>query len=258
MVRAAGTAVKLLPAIVRPGDLPVDLDPALGYPLGLDEDLEPVFWNPQTDQHLVLFGTEESGRSTVLRQLIGQISARHGLDEARFIVFDAQRQLLDLPYRPNQLIASATNGRDAAGVISANFERLQSRLPSASMSRAEIAARDWWGSPADIFLVIDNYERLSGSSPLTPLVPLINHSSDIALHVIIARQARGASRAVFDNVYATLKDVGTPALVLSAPEAEGVIYGRTRATDRPPGRGIWVPRRGAEVLMQATLDPQEW
>ena len=255
---APAPRVKLLPTIVRPADLPADPDPDLGYPLGLDEDLEPIFWNPQTDQHLVIFGSEQSGRSTVLRQLIGQISARHGLDEARFIVFDATRGLLDLPYLPNQLIASATNGRDAAGVISANLDRLQSRLPAASMSREDIARRAWWGSPADIFLVIDNYERLAGSSPLTPLIPLINHASDIALHVIVARQARGASRAVFDTVYATLKDVGTPALVLSAPDTEGTIYGRTRVTDRPPGRGIWVPRRGPEVLMQATLDPQEW
>ena len=52
---------------------------------------------------------------------------------------------------------------------------------------------------------------------------------------MIARQARGASRAVFDSVYATLKDVGTPALVLSGPDTEGTIYGRTRVTDRPPG-----------------------
>ena len=95
-------------------------------------------------------------------------------------------------------------------MISANLDRLQSRLPAASMSREDIARRAWWGSPADIYLIVDNYERLAGSSPLTPLIPLINHASDIALHLIVARQARGASRAVFDTVYATLKDVGTP------------------------------------------------
>jgi S-DNA-T family DNA segregation ATPase FtsK/SpoIIIE len=259
--RSAGTSappVRLLPTIVRPTDLRADLDPAVGYPLGLDEDLEPVFWNPDTDQHLLIFGAEQSGRTTVLRQLMRQIAARHGLDGARFIVFDAQRQLLDLPFRPGQLIASATTGRDAAGVVAANVEPLQSRLPTAAMTRQEIASRAWWGSPADIYLVVDNYERIAGNAPLAPLIPLIDHSADIALHLIIARQTRGASRAVFDGIYATLKDIGAPALVLSGPDAEGTIYGRTRVTDRPPGRGVWVPRRGAEVLMQATLDPQEW
>ncbi len=255
---ATAPRVKLLPPIVRPADLPADLDPELGYPLGLDEDLQPVVWNPKTDQHLLIFGEEQSGRSTVLRQLIGRIAARHGLDGARFIVFDPQRHLLDLAYRPDQLIASATNGRDAAGVIGANVERLQARLPQPSMSRDEIARHAWWGSPADIYLFVDNYERLAANNPLGALIPLINQAADIALHLVIARQARGASRAVFDNVYATLKDVGTPALVLSGPESEGTIYGRTKVTDRPPGRGVWVPRRGPDLEMQALLEPQEW
>jgi S-DNA-T family DNA segregation ATPase FtsK/SpoIIIE len=250
--------VKLLPGIVRPSDLAADLDPSLGYPIGLDEDLQPVIWNPLTDQHLLIFGEEQSGKSTVLRRLIKQISARHGLHDARFIVFDAHRQLLDLPYRPNQLIASATNARDALGVVTANLDRLQSRLPTPSMTEQEIAGRGWWGSPAAIYLIVDNYERLAGSAPLAPLNPLLAHACDIALHLIVARQARGAARAVFDGFYATLKDVGAPALVLSGPDAEGTIYGRTRVTERPPGRGVWVPRRGAEVTMQAILDPQEW
>jgi S-DNA-T family DNA segregation ATPase FtsK/SpoIIIE len=255
---APAQRVKLLPAIVRPADLPADLDPNLGYPIGLDEDLRPVLWNPETDQHLLIFGEERSGRSTVLRQLIGRIAARHGLDGARFIVFDPQRHLLELAYRPDQLIASATNGRDAAGVIGANVERLQARLPQPSMSRDEIARRAWWGSPADIYLIVDNYERLAADNPLGALIPLINQATDIALHLVIARQARGAARAVFDHVYATLKDVGTPALVLSGPESEGTIYGRTKVTDRPPGRGVWVPRRGPDIEMQALLEPQEW
>ncbi|MEP6560600.1 MAG: type VII secretion protein EccCb, partial [Nakamurella sp.] len=250
--------VKLLPAVVRSTDLPADLDPALGYPLGLNEDLEPVLWNPQTDQHLLIFGEEQSGKSTVLRNLIRQISARHGLDGARFIVFDAQRRLLDLAYRPDQLIASASNSRDAAGVVGANVERLQNRLPPPGLTRDEIGRRGWWGSPADIYLIIDNYERLAGTAPLAALLPLIDHAADIALHLVVARQARGAARAVFEPVYAVLKDVGAPALVLSGPETEGAFYGRTRITDRPAGRGVWVPRRGAETVLQAILDPQEW
>ena len=133
----AAPAVKLLPAVVRSDDLPAGLDPTLGYPLGLDEELQPVFWNPPTDQHLLIFGEEQSGKSTVLRRLIRQISARHGLDGARFIVFDAQRRLLDLPYRPDQLIASATNSRDAAGVIAANVDRLQDRLPPRNVPRRD-------------------------------------------------------------------------------------------------------------------------
>src|SRR4029077_11732024 len=56
--------VPLLPAIVRSTDAAGTLDPTSGYPLGLDEDLEPVVWNPRTDQHLLIFGDEQSGKST--------------------------------------------------------------------------------------------------------------------------------------------------------------------------------------------------
>ena len=114
------------------------------------------------------------------------------------------------------------------------------------MTGQEIARRTWWGSPADIYLIVDNYERLAGSGPLAPLIPLLDHASDIALHLMIARQARGAARAVYDGVYATLKDVGHPGAGAVRARAEGTIYGRTRVTDRPPGRGVWVPRRGPE------------
>ena len=124
--------MKLLPAIVRPADLPADLDPDLGYPLGLDEDLEPIFWNPQTDQHLVIFGEEQSGtldRAAAADRADlppGTGSTRPGSSSST-----PHRRLLDLPYRPDQLIASATNGRDAAGVIGANLDRLQSPAAAA-------------------------------------------------------------------------------------------------------------------------------
>jgi S-DNA-T family DNA segregation ATPase FtsK/SpoIIIE len=55
-------------------------------------------------------------------------------------------------------------------------------------------------------------------------------------------------------VYATLKDVGTSALLLSGPEAEGPLIGRSRMLPQPPGRGCWVPRRGTERLVQIVLD----
>lgn len=251
--RAPG--VRVLPATLRPADLPPLLGSADGVVLGLDEDLRPVVWDPTDDQHLLVFGEEQSGRSTVLTRLIRELSATHGLDRARFIVVDPDRRLPQLPFRPEQLIASAATGRDAAGIVTANVPRLAARLPPPGLPAAEVAARAWWGSPADIFLVVDNYERLAGAAPLAPLVPLLDHAADIGLHLIVARQARGAARAMYDTVYATLKDAGSPALLLSGPESEGTVIGRTKLASRPPGRGVWVPRRGAEVVVQTVIEP---
>lgn len=254
----AAPAVKVLPEVVRPVDLPAHLDPGLGYPIGLDEDLEPVLWNPQTDQHLMIFGAKQSGKTTVLRRLVQQIAARHGLDDARFILLDGGRQLIDPPRRPHQVIATATTAAQAADVITAAAARLRDRLPAPSMSWEDIAGRRWWGSSADIYLIVDNYEGLAAGAPLAQLVPLLSRSPDIALHLLIAREAAGGSQAMSEPVYTTLRDVGAPALMLSGPATEGIIYGRTRVANRPAGRGIWVPRRGDDVLIQAILDPQEW
>jgi len=249
----AAQQIRLLPAVLRAADLPTT-EAHRGYALGLDEDFDLVHWNPQADQHLLIFGEEQSGKTTLLANLLRQISARSGTDQARFVIFDGRRHLHVLDYRPDQVIASATTAQDAANVVAANLDRLRRRMPAATASAAEISRRAWWGSPADIFLVVDDYERFAGSNPLVPLLPLLDHAADIGLHLVIARQARGAGRAMYDGLYTRLRDTGSPAIVLSAPESEGVIYGKTRAQPRPAGRGVWVPRRGPDRIIQTTVD----
>ena len=249
----AAPEVRLLPSVLRVADLPAP-ETQRGYALGLDEDFEPVYWSPRADQHLLIFGEEQSGKTTLLANLLRQISLRSSTDHARFVIFDGRRQLLDLDHRPDQVIASATTAQDAANVVSANLDRLKCRMPPPAASAAETSRHAWWGSPADIFLVVDDYERFAGSNPLIPLLPLLDDAGDLGLHLIIARQGRGAGRAMYDGLYTRLRDTGSPAVVLSAPESEGVIYGKTRAQPRPAGRGVWVPRRGPDRIIQTTVD----
>ena len=66
--------VRLLPAVIWPTDLPA-VGADRGHILGLDEDFEPVCWQPRTDQHLLIFGEEESGKTTLLASLLRQIAA---------------------------------------------------------------------------------------------------------------------------------------------------------------------------------------
>ena len=251
--RAPG--VRMLPATVRPADLPTTPGRAGEVVLGLDEDLRPVRWIPDTDRHLLVIGEDRSGRSTLLLRIIRELTAVHGPDEARFLVLDPDRRLPALPFRPGQLLGSATTGREAAALIAAHAPGLAARLPAPGTPPDLAATRSWWGSPADIYLVADNYERLAGATPFAPLLPLLDHAGDIGLHLIVARQARGIGRALYEGLVAGLKDTGCPAVLLSGPEAEGAVVGRTRLTPRPPGRGVWVPRRGEERLVQTVLEP---
>jgi S-DNA-T family DNA segregation ATPase FtsK/SpoIIIE len=198
-----------------------------------------------------VFGEDQSGKTTVLTRLIRELADRSGADDARFLVFDPDRRLTTVPLHPGQLVAAAATGRDAATAVAAQLDLLAARLPAPGGPASEPAGAA--PRPAT-YLVVDNYERLAGANPLTPLVPLLDHAADIGLHLILARQARGAARAMYDGVYATLKDVGTSALLLSGPEAEGPLIGRSRMLPQPPGRGCWVPRRGTERLVQIVLD----
>ncbi|WP_420123055.1 type VII secretion protein EccCa [Nakamurella sp.] len=247
--------VRVLPATVRPADLPALPDRAGGVVLGLDEDLRPLRWDPADDRHLLVIGEERSGRSTVLLRLIRELTAAHGPDAARFLVFDPDRRLPALPFGSGQLLGSAATGREAAALIAAQAPRLAARLPAPGTPPDAAAARSWWGSPADVYLVVDNYERLAGAAPFAPLLPLLDHAGDIGLHLIVARQARGVARALYEGLVAGLRDTGCPAMLLSGPEAEGSVIGRGRLGPRPPGRGVWVPRRGDERVVQAVLEP---
>ena len=248
--------VRLLPTVLHARDLPTRSDSPPGVVIGLDEDLRPVSWDPAGDRHLMVFGQEQSGRSTLLVRLIRELTARHGPDEARFVVLDPDRRLTDLTFHAGQLLASAVTGRDASGVVAGLAERLTARMPAPGTSTAHIARRTWWDSTCDVYLIVDNYERLSGSAPLAPLTPLLEHAADIGLHLVIARQARGAARAIYDGVYAALRDVGTPTLLLSGPETEGTVIAGARMRPQPPGRGAWLPRRGPEVIVQTVLDDE--
>jgi S-DNA-T family DNA segregation ATPase FtsK/SpoIIIE len=246
--RRATPGVRLLPALLRTADLPVT-PTGSGVLIGLDEDLQPVHWDPATDRHLMLFGEDQSGKSTLLTRLVRELANRSGPPAARFVILDPDRRLTELAVRQ---LGTAVTGRDATPLIAALAEQLTA--PPPGPSEPNITGRPRPDSPAEIYLIIDNYERLAGSAPLAPLVPLLAHATELGLHIIVARQARGAARAVYDTVYTTLKDMGTPALLLSGPDTEGPIIGRTGMSRQPPGRGVWIPRRGAEILMQAVLD----
>jgi len=249
--------VTLLPSVITAESVPPSTDPTRGYLIGLNEDLDPIYWNPSTDQHLVIFGDEQTGKTNLLTHLMRQIDARTTNDTARFLVFDPDRALLELPLGPDRVIGTATTARGALGVLELNADSFTNRLPPAGMTRDDIATRSWWGSPADIYIFVDGYERLSASDPFGPLLPLLDQSREIALHLIIARQARGGSRATYGEFYKKLQEQGAPAIVFSTPEAEGAIYATGRITGQPPGRALFVPRRGPEVLVQTLHNSTE-
>ena len=107
-------------------------------------------------------------------------------------------------------------------------------------------------------MVVDDYDLVATqqSSPLAPLQPLLAQARDVGLHVVVARRSGGASRALYEPVIQTLRDLAMPGLLLSGSPDEGPLLGTLRPTPLPPGRGRLVTRdRGVETVQVAWSEP---
>jgi hypothetical protein len=75
----------------------------------------------------------------------------------------------------------------------------------------------------------------------------------VGLHVIVARSAGGAGRAMFDPVIQRLREMGSPGLIMSGSKEEGALLGGVRAGPLAAGRGVLVTRREGARLVQVAL-----
>ena len=84
---------------------------------------------------------------------------------------------------------------------------------------------------------------------------IISKSCYIGLHIIVARGAGGAGRALYsDPLFTRMKDQVNPGLVMSGNRDEGGLFGDVRPSQLPVGRGTWVTRTG-KVLIQTAHSP---
>ena len=84
------------------------------------------------------------------------------------------------------------------------------------------------------------------------LHPLMAQARDVGLHLVVARRSGGASRAMYEPVIQSMRDLAMPGLLLSGDPGEGPLLGNLRPTPAPPGRGRLVTReRGVEVVQMA-------
>ena len=244
--------VRMLPEVLPAAQLPGPDQTGTLVPFGIDEStLAPVSADFSADPHFLILGDIECGKSNLLRLIADQIVARYPPDRARLIVLDYRRSLLDAADTEHR-IGYAASSSAAASLVSDARGALLERLPSAGLTAAELRARSWWKG-SDLFLVVDDYDLVAGATnPLLPLVDLLPQARDIGLHLILARSAGGAGRAMFEPVIQRLRELGTPTLLMSASKDEGQLFG-VKPQALIPGRGYLVARRGAPRLVQAAL-----
>ncbi|MFI6208709.1 type VII secretion protein EccCa [Streptomyces sp. NPDC051041] len=251
-------AVRLLPRKLPADQLPKGFEfPQHGIAIGIDEaNLEPVFIDFDTDPFLLVLGESESGKTNLLRLIAKQIAERYTPAEARIVVGDYRRTMLEAV--PEQHLLEYAPMASAMQVhMDAVRQFMEMRAPKPDITPQQLRDRSWWNGP-QLFVIVDDYELVATGSgnPLSQLVEHLPFARDVGVKFIIARSSAGASRAMYESFMQRLKELGAQGVVLSGDPTEGDILGSVRARPMPPGRGVFVSRKRGTPLIQVGLLPQ--
>ncbi|XVV12428.1 type VII secretion protein EccCa [Actinoplanes sp. CA-131856] len=254
---ASAPKVRLLPALVPYADLEADAGTGLRMPIGLAEaDLRPVEIDFASDPHFLLFGDAECGKSTFLRTLSTTITQRFAPEEARIILVDYRRSLMDLPETEHR-IGYGIQAPKTLELMQSVAGYMERRLPGPDVTAQQLRDRSWWTGP-ELFVLVDDYDLVVAgpTNPLTPLLEYLPQARDIGLHLILTRRAGGAGRSLYEPIIQRLRELSAPGLVMSGPSDEGPLIGPLRPTLMPPGRGRLLTRReGVRLIQLAHLPP---
>ena len=196
----AAPAVRLLPDSLPTAALPAAA--AGSVPFGIDEDaLAPVWVDFMADPHFMVFGDSECGKSNLLCVLCSGLMSACTPEQARLVFVDYRRSLLELTGSEHS-IGYATSSVAAAQLLDEMRDALAGRLPPPDLPLAQLRSRSWW-SGSEVYVVVDDYDLVAsgpGGGPLGSLLELLPQAADIGFHLILARSAGGAGRAMFDPV----------------------------------------------------------
>jgi S-DNA-T family DNA segregation ATPase FtsK/SpoIIIE len=263
----AGPKLRLLPERISLDDIRVqagvpatlaDADKG-AHPLLVainEKELAPVSLDPESEPHLLILGDGQSGKSSILRGLAREILRTRTPAQAQLVVVDYRRALLgEVP--DEYLLNYLTSANQAQPALRDLATYLENRIPGPDVTPEQLRGRSWW-TGAEVFVLVDDYDLVATqqSSPVAALQPLLAQARDVGLHVTVARRSGGASRALYEPVIQSLRDLAMPGLMLSGSPDEGPLLGNLRATASPPGRGKLITReRGVEVVQMAWSEP---
>nr|WP_296072860.1 type VII secretion protein EccCa [uncultured Actinoplanes sp.] len=249
--------VRLLPASVPYREMDLDRAGGLRLPIGIAEaDLQPVEIDFATDPHFLLFGDAECGKSSFLRALATTVTSRFSPQEARLILVDYRRSLMDLPESEHR-IGYGIQAQKTLELMQSVAGYMERRLPGPDVTARQLRERSWWTGP-ELFVLVDDYDLVAAGpvNPLTPLLDYLPQARDVGLHLVLTRRAGGAGRALYEPVIQRLRELAAPGMVMSGPPDEGPLVGAIRPAPMPPGRGRLLTRReGTRLVQLAHLPP---
>ncbi|MFG3112816.1 type VII secretion protein EccCa [Streptomyces sp. NPDC048197] len=249
--------VRVLPHVVEPHLLPGPVAEPLRVPIGLDQTaLNPVVLDLfQHDQHLLIMGDSECGKTNLLKTIAGGLIERYSEDELVFAVMDPRRSLRGaIPEEFNG--GYAYNAKMCAGLATGIATVLDKRLPDDAAGPQDLEPGSWGGGPR-IVVLVDDYDVLTtaGQEPLEPFLPYIPSASDIGLHFVLTRRVAGASRGIYEPLVQGLRESGSSALLMAGDRGEGQLFPGVYASQQPAGRGVLIRRGQPNRLIQTVYSP---
>ena len=210
------------------------------------------------EPHLLVFGDGQSGKSALLRTYVHEVMrtrtpAAGAARRRRLPALAARRGPRRVPAQLPDLRdpGAARAGRPRAATSS-------SRIPGPDVTPEQLRNRSWW-TGAEVFVVVDDYDLVATQqgSPVAGAAPLLAQARDVGLHLVVARRSGGASRALYEPVIQSLRDLAMPGpAALRQPRRGPADRQRPSRGPAPAGRGRLVTRdRGVEVVQMAWSEP---
>ena len=227
---------------------------SLKLALGQDEETLGTVWHDfSRTPHLVAVGDTESGKTNLLRLVADSVVARYTPAEARILVVDYRRGLVDAvpeEYRLGHAVALEALKQ----LVGGSAKALRTRVPGQEITPARMRQADWWTGPR-LFVLVDDYDMVGGGTVMDhPFAPLFEHLSlghELGLHVVVARSATGAGRGLNDQLLRRLDEVNTPGVLMSCSPSEGYVFGNVKPRVLPPGRALHIVRRKPSLIQTA-------
>ncbi|TXC99881.1 type VII secretion protein EccCa [Streptomyces sp. ISID311] len=254
----AAPPVRMLPHRLPVAELPAaELADGLRIPLGLDEETLSTVWHDfSRTPHLVAVGDTESGKTNLLRLVASAITSRYTPAEARVLLVDYRRELIEAV--PEEYRLGHAMSVDALReLVDGSARAIKTRLPGPDITPARMRRADWWTGPR-LFVLVDDYDMVGSvrnyDHSFAALFEHLALGHEVGLHIVVARSATGAGRGLGDQLLRSMDEVNTPGLLLSCPPSEGYLFGNIKPRNLPPGRAQYIARRKATLMQTALVE----